>query len=167
MKNSLGEEVFTLSDAVYPDRFVSITNGVSHRKWLLYCNPKLSDLITDCIGDGWIRNFRVVALLREHAANQQVLQKFLEIKRENKKALSHCLLYQASRYSAWKASLNTSEDFGKEALFDVQVKRIHEYKRQLMNALHALYLYHRYKKNPPKSYGKRIIIIGGKRLRTM
>lgn len=158
----LTKRLFSKFYALYPDRFVSITNGVSHRKWLLYCNPKLSDLITDCIGDDWIRNFRVIALLREHATNPKVLEKFLEIKRENKKALSHCLLHQASRYSAWKANLNTSEDFGEEALFDVQIKRIHEYKRQLMNGLHALYLYHQYKKSPPKSYIKRIIIMGGK-----
>lgn len=158
----LTKKLFAKFYALYPDRFVSITNGVSHRKWLLYCNPKLSDLITDCIGDDWIRNFRVIALLREYATDEKVLQRFLEIKRENKKTLSYCLLHQASRYSDWKANLNTSADFGEEALFDVQVKRIHEYKRQLMNALHALYLYRRYKKNPPKSYIKRIIIIGGK-----
>lgn len=158
----LTKKLFAKFYALYPNRFVSITNGVSHRKWLLYCNRKLSDLITDCIGDDWIRNFRVIALLQEHATDQRVLERFLQIKRENKKNFSLCLFHQASRYSAWKPEWNTREDFAEEALFDVQVKRIHEYKRQLMNGLHALYLYHKYKKNPPKTGVKRIIIIAGK-----
>lgn len=158
----LTKKLFSKFYALYPNRFLNITNGVSHRKWLLYCNPRLSDLITECIGDDWIRNFRVIAFLREHATDPRVLQRFLEIKRENKKDFSHCLLYQASRYSAWKPEWNTSADFGEDALFDVQVKRIHEYKRQLMNGLHALHLYHKYKKTPPETNVKRIIIIGGK-----
>ena len=158
----LREKLFAKFYALYPDRFVSITNGVSHRKWLFSCNPKLSDLITECIGEDWIRNFRAIALLREHATDPEILQRFLEIKRENKKKFSACILHQANHYSCWKQEWNTARDFGEGALFDVQVKRIHEYKRQLMNGLHALHLYHTYKKNPPKDSVKRIIIIGGK-----
>ena len=77
----LREKLFAKFYALYPDRFVSITNGVSHRKWLFSCNPKLSDLITECIGEDWIRNFRAIALLREHATDPEILQRFLEIKR--------------------------------------------------------------------------------------
>ena len=141
----LREKLFAKFYALYPDRFVSITNGVSHRKWLFSCNPKLSDLITECIGEDWIRNFRAIALLREHATDPEILQRFLEIKRENKKKFSACILHQANHYSCWKQEWNTARDFGEGALFDVQVKRIHEYKRQLMNGLHALHLYHTYK----------------------
>lgn len=158
----LKNRLFAKFYKIYPDRFLNITNGVTHRKWLLFCNPRLSDLITDCIGNSWITNFRAIANLEPSAADPKVQEEFLEIKKKNKRDFSRCLCFQARKYSVWKPELNTDEDFSEDALFDVQVKRIHEYKRQLMNGLHALHLYHRYKKNPPKSYVKRIIIIGGK-----
>lgn len=158
----LTNRLFAKFYKIYPDRFLNITNGVTHRKWLLYCNPRLSNLITDCIGDDWITNFRAIAHLQMSAVDPRVQKEFLEIKRMNKRDFSRCLTFQASKYSSWNPELNTREDFSEDALFDVQVKRIHEYKRQLMNGLHALHMYHQYKRNPPKSYVKRIIIIGGK-----
>ena len=105
---------------IYPGKFNNKTNGVTFRRWLMACNPALAELITQCIGEGWKRN-------------PEQLDKLLEIKAENKRRLS-AYLYQTQNIS-----------LDPESIFDIQVKRLHEYKRQQMNALYAIHQYLRIK----------------------
>jgi starch phosphorylase len=114
---------------MWPDRFQNKTNGVTHRRWLLETNPPLANLITECIGDGWIRQPEQLAGLAEHAWNTGVQDAFLEAKRLARQRLSHWL---RRSHLPW---------YSEDTLLDVQVKRIHEYKRQLLNILGVIHDY--------------------------
>ncbi len=149
-------------DEMYPGKFINVTNGVTQRRWLLHANPLLADFITRKIGNGWITDFRKIKDLRQIAEDQASLEEFLRIKKENKKNLKTFL-----------ASHNAVRDFrgriefftqllDEEALYDVQIKRIHEYKRQLMNILHVIMVYFELKENPEARKVKRQVIFAGK-----
>jgi starch phosphorylase len=118
---------------IYPGKFNNKTNGVTFRRWLMACNPALAELITQCIGEGWKRNPEQLEKLLAFRKDAQVLDKLLEIKAENKRRLS-AYLYQTQNIS-----------LDPESIFDIQVKRLHEYKRQQMNALYAIHQYLRIK----------------------
>jgi starch phosphorylase len=158
----LKKTIFKDFNEIYPDKFVNVTNGVTQRRWLLYCNPRLSEFITKRIGPRWIIDFRTIKELARYGEDQESLKELLAIKRENKKALIQCLSTQnpirdfRGHVQDWTAPL------GEDALFDVQIKRIHEYKRQLMNVLHALMLYFEIKENPTARMVQRQIIFAGK-----
>lgn len=116
--------------AIYPKRFSNKTNGITQRRWLGLCNPELSAFITDRIGDGWITDLPQLKKLETYANDQASLRQFSDIKRRNKERLAgHVRLYE----------------YGKElrldSIFDVQIKRLHEYKRQLLNAFSIMDLY--------------------------
>lgn len=113
---------------VFPDRFRNKTNGITPRRWLMLCNPELSSFLTGRIGDGWITDLDKLTDLRPHM-NEAVIERFIGIKREKKQQLCD--------YVAAKEGVTLSPDF----IFDVQAKRLHEYKRQLMNALSILDIY--------------------------
>jgi len=115
--------------AMYPERFNNKTNGVSHRRWLLYSNPALASLITRAIGDEWIRNLGSLRGLEAFADDAAFQQEFLRVKVANKARMAQQVkdLFQLTVHT--------------DSLFDVQVKRIHEYKRQLLNILHIIHLY--------------------------
>jgi starch phosphorylase len=116
---------------MFPERFNNKTNGITQRRFLLKANPGLSALISEKIGNGWITDFSQLKKLERFADDADFQQRFLEIKRENKNRLAQTI----RRETGWALST--------ESMFDVQVKRIHEYKRQLLNALHVVMLYNR------------------------
>ena len=135
---------------LWPERFVSITNGITPRRWLLACNPRLAAAISARIGDGWTRDLDRLAELKPHADDPSFQDEFCAIKRANKLALA-----------AMVAEL-CGETIDPDSLFDVQVKRMHEYKRQLLNAMHVIALYRRLKADPGASVPARTFIFGAK-----
>lgn len=155
-------KLFPEFDEMYPDRFTNVTNGVTQRRWLLACNPRLADLITKLIGPGWITDLRQIEKLASFAQDADVQNQFLEIKLENKKRLVNAMV--AAKKAKYGESVDVEKDFflDADALFDVQIKRIHEYKRQLLKALHVIMLYNDLKKDPNASKIRRKVIIAGK-----
>ena len=134
----------------FAERFSNKTNGVTQRRWLLTCNPGLAGLISEAIGDGWIRHLDELRKLEPLADDSSFLDHFMAIKHENKK-----------RLSAWIGKRMRGE-VDVDSLFDVQIKRLHEYKRQLLNALHIIALYHRLKTDPALDMVPRTFIFGAK-----
>ena len=133
-----------------PDQFINITNGITHRRWLLECNPKLSELITETIGEDWKRDLSKLKELEPFTENEEFLNKFLAIKRGNKAELAKIILE--------KCGIVTHID----SLFDVQIKRLHMYKRQLLKAMHIIDLYLQIKENPSIEIVPRTFIFGAK-----
>ena len=119
-----------------PEKFNNKTNGVTHRRWLLNSNPKLADLITSKIGDKWILDMSKISEFKKFADDKKVLKDLQEIKLENKKKLAAYI------------KEHNGIDIDVNSIFDVQVKRLHAYKRQLMNVFHIIYLYQRMKNDP-------------------
>lgn len=115
--------------AVYPEKFNNKTNGITFRRWLMHCNPRLSAYITELIGEGWKKDASKLERLMKYTEDIQVLEKLHQIKAENKRNLK--------RYLKETQGLEVCE----KSIFDIQVKRLHEYKRQQMNALYAIYKY--------------------------
>jgi starch phosphorylase len=135
---------------MYPGRFNNKTNGVTPRRWLLAANPGLSAFITAHIGDGWVKNLKELCKIEALTEDSDCRRDWREIKRGNKKRL------------AGLAFKLTGERLNPEAIFDVQVKRIHEYKRQLMNILHVVYLWLRLKEEKDFCMRPRVFFFGGK-----
>jgi glycogen phosphorylase len=146
----LREGIMRDFDEFFPERFNNKTNGVTPRRWLLKANPKLSALISDSIGDGWITDLDQLRGLEKFASDASFRKKIRDIKRANKGALAD--------YIQRELDLTVSPD----ALFDVQVKRIHEYKRQLLLCLYIIVLFNRLKDNPGLDIVPRTFIFGGK-----
>jgi starch phosphorylase len=144
----LKEGLFSDFQKIWPTKFNNKTNGVTPRRWLSHCNPLLRDLITDAIGDKWQFDFQEIAGLAAFADDKEFQQRWIDVKRSNKERLAD-LLQTTTGFS-----VDTS------ALFDVQVKRIHEYKRQLMNVLHVIHLYDQILRG--ETIQPRVVIIGGK-----
>ena len=158
LKNSLFKDF----NEMYPNVFMNVTNGVTPRRWLLKCNPRWAGLISELIGDDWVKDLSLLSRLHSFAKDPVIQRRFLEIKDENKERLLNALCkYKKERHGE---SLDCSKEFflEKGVLFDVQVKRFHEYKRQLMNALHAIMLFNEIRKDPLSHTVKRHIIFGGK-----
>ncbi|MDO4791500.1 MAG: glycogen/starch/alpha-glucan phosphorylase [Buchananella hordeovulneris] len=136
--------------AIWPERFNNKTNGVTPRRWLKQCNPRLAALLDEVTGsDAWVRDLSVLANFTE-AGNNAIYDRLTEIKNANK-----------ADFAAWIAAREGIE-IDPEAVFDVQIKRLHEYKRQLMNALYVLDLYFRLKDNPELDVPARVFIFGAK-----
>lgn len=158
----LKSSVFSDFYEMYPDRFTNVTNGVTPRRWLLHCNPHLSDFITHRIGPEWITDFSHIRTLENFAEDPQSQQEFVEIKQANKERLAHFVkeknLIRDQNGQPIEGGLILEID----SLFDIHIKRMHEYKRQLLNALHAIILYHELLEDPDSRKIKRTIIIGGK-----
>jgi len=144
------ETIFADFDRVFPGRIINITNGITPRRWLHQANPGLSQLISSRIGAGWLRDLGCLARLRPLADDAGFRAAFRAVKRENKLRLAEGI----------EARTRTKVD--PEALFDVQTKRIHEYKRQLLNVLHAVTRYNRIRHGQTEGMVPRVIIIGGK-----
>ncbi len=143
---------------MYPDKFTNVTNGVTQRRWLMHANPALAAFITQRIGKGWICNFTEIAKLAPFASDPSSCQEFLAIKKKNKEALIQFLVQENAIRDASGKILTHSHVLSTNALFDVQIKRIHEYKRQLLNALHLIMLY----QEPKKRNIQRLSIFAGK-----
>jgi len=135
---------------LYPNRFNNKTNGITPRRWLLSCNPELSELVTSVVGQEWITDLSKLRGLEEVADDPSFQKKFLEIKKTCKDRLSQVILD--------KMGLSINSD----AIFDSQIKRLHEYKRQHLNLLHILTLYRRLLKNPELDIPARVFIFGAK-----
>jgi starch phosphorylase len=135
---------------LFPERFNNKTNGVTPRRWLLMCNPGLAQLITEAIGDGWITDLQKLAGLKRLADDRSFQQAFLGVKREAK-----------AKFADWLRTA-TGEVVDPDTIFDCQIKRIHEYKRQLLNALHIVVLYNRLRANPGLEFPPRTFFFAGK-----
>ena len=134
-----------------PEKFKNVTNGIDHRRWLSQINPQLDSLIRDCTGgDAYLLHPEALQGLEKYRSNKTVLKKLADIKHENK-----------LRFASWVAResgvvLNT------DAVFDVQVKRLHEYKRQLLNVLHIIALYHQLQDDPNMDFVPQTYLFGAK-----
>ncbi|QPL05987.1 MULTISPECIES: glycogen/starch/alpha-glucan phosphorylase [Actinomyces] len=136
--------------ALWPERFNNKTNGVTPRRWLRQCNPRLSAVLDDVVGnDSWVRDLSVLSRFTD-GVGDEVLDRLAEVKRANK-----------ADFAAWVLEREGVE-IDPEAVFDVQIKRLHEYKRQLLNALYILDLYFRMKEDPSLEVPKRVFVFGAK-----
>ena len=133
-----------------PEKFNNKTNGITQRSFLLHGNPLLADWVTDKIGDGWITDLSKISELVKYADDEKSRKEFMQIKRENKVRLA--------KYIKEHNDVEVNPD----SIFDVQVKRLHEYKRQLLNILHVMYLYNKIKANPDMDFTPRTFIFGAK-----
>ena len=144
------ETVFADLHRIHPTRIINQTNGITPRRWLNGCNPGLASLITSELGEGWITDLSQVSRLKDRAADGNFLQAFQGVKRENKVSLSN-----------WLSDV-CGVSLDPEAMFDVQIKRIHEYKRQLMNVLETIALWNEMRDEPERDWTPRVKIFGGK-----
>jgi len=134
----------------WPEKFQNKTNGITPRRWLLLCNPMLADLISEKIGDDWPVHLDQLTQIKQWAKDPMFQDEVMKVKQNNKNKLAAYLKEE------------TGVDINPCSLFDIQVKRIHEYKRQLLNILHIVTLYNRIKKNPTAPFTPRTVMIGGK-----
>ncbi len=135
---------------IYPKKFNNKTNGITQRRWLLHSNPALANLITDSIGDEWVTNLPHLENLLKFQDDKTFQSDFMKIKHDNKILLSNYI----------KEKNNV--DIDPNSIFDIQVKRLHEYKRQLLNILHVMYLYNQIKLNPNYEMTPQTFIFGAK-----
>lgn len=146
----LTEDLFADYARMNPERFHSITNGITFRRWLLHANPELSELISSRIGTNWLKEPSLLANLKPYADDQDFRKIFAQIKQKNKKKLAAYI----------------RDNYGIEidicSIFDIHAKRLHEYKRQLLKALHILYLYNRILENPDMYFTPVIFIFAAK-----
>ncbi len=137
--------------SVYPEKFRNKTNGITQRRWLLLCNRELSELITELSGsDKWVTDLFLLENLKKYADNDEVIERFIEIKEKKKRELSE--------YIALHDGVKTDS----ATIFDIQIKRLHEYKRQLLNALAILELYFEIKEGSLKNFVPTTFIFGAK-----
>jgi starch phosphorylase len=147
----LRDDIFNLEYQIWPQKFFNVTNGVDHRRWLAQINPKLHGLICDVTGgDGYLKRPNELQRLMKLRDNKDVQVRWEKIKHENKIGFSNWLLKEQG------IAVDPN------AIFDVQVKRLHEYKRQLMNVLHIISLYHALRDNPNMEFTPRVFLIGAK-----
>ena len=135
---------------ITPDRFLNVTNGIAYRRWLCQSDPLLTDYLTTLIGDGFKRDARDLEKLMKYENDEKVLAELRKIKRKNKERLAKLIEDQ------------NGVRVNPDSIFDIQIKRLHEYKRQLLNILHVLYLYNQIKKNPDAPFVPRTFIFAAK-----
>ena len=133
-----------------PEKFNNKTNGITQRRFLLHGNPLLADWVTDHVGSEWITDLPQIKKLKVYADDEKTQQEFMNIKYQNKVRLAHYILE------------HNGIEVDPRSIFDVQVKRLHEYKRQLLNILHVMYLYNQLKDNPEMDFYPRTFIFGAK-----
>ncbi len=143
-------KIFHHFNKIYPGKFLNVTNGITPRRWLKTANPFLSNIITDKIGDAWLKDLEIFKQLESFVDDEAFLESWRSAKWLNKKLL---IDYIESEHNI---TINP------ESMFDVQIKRFHEYKRQLLNIFHVITLYNRIKNNPGITMVPRTVIFGGK-----
>jgi len=146
LKRGLFRDFFEM----WPEKFNNKTNGVTPRRWLTTCNPSLAALITEAIGNGWQTDLMRLQNLAAHADDSAFRARWTAVKRDNKQRLAALVERECGVV------------FEPDAMFDIQVKRIHEYKRQLLNVLHVIHLYCRIKRGDCAEWTPRCVLIGGK-----
>lgn len=135
---------------IYPEKFQNKTNGITQRRWLLQSNPQLAKLITELLGDGWITDLSQLKRLEEYIDDEGILRRILEIKHDKKIELVNYLRE------------TQGIEINPNSIFDMQIKRLHEYKRQLLNIFHVIGLYHKLKLNPSMEFNPVTYIYGAK-----
>ena len=148
--NILKDDIFHDYYKMFPERFTNVTNGITHRRWVMQANPGLAKFLKKYIGSGWIKNPKELVKLLDVKGNLDAITELAAIKRENKVRLA--------KYIKEHNGVEVNPD----SIFDVQVKRLHEYKRQLLNAIHILDLYLDIKENPDIEMVPRTFIFGAK-----
>ncbi|XP_041108091.1 glycogen phosphorylase, brain form [Polyodon spathula] len=146
VKNTVFKDFYDIE----PEKFQNKTNGITPRRWLLLCNPGLTDIIAEKIGEEFLTDLYQLKKLLNFIDDDIFIRDVAKVKQENKLKFS---VYLEGKY---KVKINP------DSIFDIQVKRIHEYKRQLLNCLHIITFYNRIKKDPNKQYVPRTVMIGGK-----
>ncbi|NWR95639.1 PYGM protein, partial [Furnarius figulus] len=146
LKDSVFKDFYDLD----PQKFQNKTNGITPRRWLVMCNPGLAEVIAQRIGEDFVSDLDQLRRLRDFVDDESFIRDVAKVKQENK-----------VKFAAYLEKMSGVR-VNPASLFDVQVKRIHEYKRQLLNCLHIITLYNRIKKDPGKSFVPRTIMIGGK-----
>jgi starch phosphorylase len=146
----LQQHLFSDFYDLWPGKFNNKTNGVTPRRWLAWSNPELGQLITTTIGDGWCTDLALLNKLAPHANDTAFRHQWRAVKQANKQRLADMV------------QQDCGVSFDVNAMFDVQVKRIHEYKRQLLNVLHVIHLYDRIKRGDTANWTPRCVLIGGK-----
>jgi starch phosphorylase len=144
------QTIFSDFHHIWPEKIINITNGITPRRWLNQANPDLSRLISSRIGDGWVKNLSELERLVPLAEDGEFRRQFAQVKQANKLRLA------ASIGGRMQIAVDP------KSMFDVQVKRIHEYKRQLLNVLHVITLYNRLRANPGGDFVPRTVFFGGK-----
>lgn len=158
----LKSKVFKDFNEFYPGKIINITNGVTQRRWLLECNRDLAKFLTKRIGDGWITDFPQIQKIAEFAEDQNSIDEFLEIKNKNKERLIDYLYATNAHRNSEGDPTESCPIINPHSLFDMQIKRIHEYKRQLLNLLQIIMRWQALKKNPESIKVKRTHFIAGK-----
>lgn len=146
----LKKHLFSTFHELYPNKLINMTNGITPRRWLLACNQGLSNLISDKIGSDWPKDLDKLQAIAEYADDAKFQKQFMAIKRVNKQAFADYVLDQCG------------VEISPDAIFDVQIKRLHEYKRQHLNLLHILTLYRRLLNDPDYPMNPRVFIFGAK-----
>jgi starch phosphorylase len=146
----LKQGLFAEFNELWPEKFNNKTNGVTPRRWLAACNPDLRKLLDDTIGTKWITDLSALDALESHVNDEKLRSEWRQVKFANKRRL------------AAMVEQDCGVSFDIESMFDVQVKRIHEYKRQLLNVLHVVHLYCRIKNGDTAGWAPRSVLIGGK-----
>ena len=146
----LSEGLFRDFYELWPEKFNNKTNGVTPRRWVAYANPLMTELISSKIGTEWIRKLEDISKIKKYVDDFSFAENWINVKLENKKKLAKLIKSQCG------------VEFNVNSLFDVQVKRIHEYKRQLLNILHVIHLYNRIKNKNDENWTNRCVLIGGK-----
>ncbi len=135
---------------MFPEKFNNKTNGITQRRFLLHGNPLLADWVTERIGEGWITDLSKMDKLKPAAENKKAREQFMAIKFQNKVRLANYIMK------------HNGVEIDPNSIYDVQVKRLHEYKRQLLNILHVMYLYNQIKEHPDMEFYPRTFIFGAK-----
>ena len=146
LKDGIFHDYYVLDN----DRFTNVTNGIAYRRWLCQSNPALTSFLRELIGDGFLKDANDLEKLLKYRDDKTVLEQLQQIKHENKVRLAD--------YVAKANGVYVSPD----SIFDIQIKRLHEYKRQLLNVLHILYLYNKIKENPSMPFPPRTFLFGAK-----
>lgn len=146
----LKENLFNAFYQIWPSKFNNKTNGVSPRRWLSHCNQELATLISSKIGDGWVLDYSQISALKAAVDDKDFVGQWARIKFDNKQRLTALVKEECG------------VDFDPNMMFDIQVKRIHEYKRQLLNVLHLIHLYETVRQNEVEKFTPRCVLIGGK-----
>ena len=146
----LTSDIFADYYRLNPKKFHSITNGITFRRWIANCNPELTELISSKIGDKWLKNYDELKKLVPYAKDKEFCEEFRKIKQKNKIHLAEYI------------KEHNNIDIDPESIFDVQAKRLHEYKRQLMNVLHIMAEYNKLIENPDMDYYPKTYIFGAK-----